>query len=88
MTGFLVGALLLLAAAYLGEIVGVRRERRRTAADFATLRAEIHTQHAALISIPNTEQAAEHRQAVAAEHRLRWQPSVDSLAAHFTRRAA
>lgn len=79
-------ALLTTVAVYIGEVIGERREHRRTAADFHLLRAEVHQQHAALMAIPTD--AVDHGQQVAAEHHARWQPAVARLAAHFTTREA
>ncbi|MCX5119243.1 hypothetical protein OG992_18820 [Micromonospora sp. NBC_00362] len=90
-------ALLLAFAVYLGEVIGERRVEQRVAAeyaakygaDFAVMRHELHTTHAALMAMPlPLPESIAHREAVAAQHRAVWQPVVDRLAARFTARRA
>lgn len=68
----------LLAAAY---YIGRRMEKRRTHADYRALCAELDTQYAALISIPEWEYA--HRQEVAIENRARQAETRARLDAYF-----
>ncbi len=81
-------ALIIAAAVYLGEVIGERRERHRTAAEFAVLRAEVHQLDAALTASPLVDlpQVADYRRMVATEHRPRWAPALATLTAHFTHR--
>ncbi|MCG5460812.1 hypothetical protein MED01_004238 [Micromonospora sp. MED01] len=83
-------ALLTAVAVYIGEVIGERRERRRIDVDLQTLSSELHTQNAALMAIPGDDYPAIlHGRLVATEHRDRWLPALDRMAARMhLRRAA